>query len=486
LSATELHPVLNASPYQGYVYAYPHKTAYRPLCPVPLRKVWAEEPRNGLFLYIHIPFCTMRCGFCNLFTTANPKDQLVAHYLDALRRQAQAVREAMPDTKFARFALGGGTPTYLNEAELNELFDIAERVMGVSSAHIPAAIEASPDTLTAGKVELFRTRGAERISIGIQSFIESEAANAGRPQSRKDVDTALSLLADARFPTLNIDLIYGLPGQTVETWIYSVREALQYSPTELYLYPLYVRPLTGLGRSHKEWDDVRLACYRAGRELLLAAGYTQVSMRMFRREGQDNTKAEIPLTRRFAATSPLPNADLSAGRHSAGERSRQDAAGEGDFSSLPSRPLYCCQEDGMVGLGCGARSYTRGLHYSLDYAVMPKSVKEIIADYLARTSADFATAEHGFALDADEQRRRYLLQSILNTEGLDIARYTARFGTDPAEDFPDLHIFAELGLLEYDADRYFPTPLGLERSDALGPWFFSQRVRSLMAEYAPK
>ena len=140
----------------------------------------------------------------------------------------------------------------------------------------------------------------------------------------------------------------------------------------------------------------------------------------------------------------------------------------------------------MVGLGCGARSYTRSLHYSLDYAVSPKSVKEIVSDYLARTPAEFATAEHGFALDADEQRRRYLLQSILHADGLDAARYVARFGTDPADDFPDLRAFADLGLVACDGGRWFPTALGLERSDALGPWFFSRRVRQLMAEYEAK
>ena len=140
----------------------------------------------------------------------------------------------------------------------------------------------------------------------------------------------------------------------------------------------------------------------------------------------------------------------------------------------------------MVGLGCGARSYTRGLHYALDYAVAPKGVKGIIADYLARDAAEFATAEHGFFLDPDEQRRRYLLQSILHAGGLDESRYVARFGTDPADDFPDLPTFAELGLLNHDDGRWTPTPLGLERSDALGPWFFSDRVRGLMAGYEAK
>lgn len=438
---TAVHPLLSGSPYQGYVYAYPHKTAYRPLDPPrPLADVWADEPRGGLFLYAHVPFCTMRCGFCNLFTTPTPRAGLVRLYLDALRRQAETVRAAMPDARFARFAVGGGTPTYLDEAELGELFDLAERVMGADLRAIPVGVETSPDTLTPGKLAVLRGRGVDRVSIGVQSFVEAETAGCGRPQSRAVVDTALSLLAGAGFPTVNVDLIYGLPGQTVASWLGSLRAALAYRPQELYLYPLYVRPLTALGRSHKEWDDLRLACYREGRDLLLGEGYTQVSMRLFRR-------ADAP-----------------------------DAGG----------PAYCCQEDGMVGLGCGARSYTRRLHYSLDYAVGPKGVKEILADYLARDRHELAAADHGFELDADEQQRRYLLQSLLQADGLDAGRYAGRFGTDPADDFPDLRTFAELGLIGYDAGRWAPTPLGLERSDALGPWFFSPRAQSLMAGYEAK
>jgi oxygen-independent coproporphyrinogen-3 oxidase len=436
----EVHPALRGGPYQGYVYAYPHKTAYRRLDPPrPLAEVWAAEPASGLFLYVHVPFCTMRCGFCNLFTTPNPKAGLAALYLDALRRQAETVRAALPEPRFARFGVGGGTPTFFNDDELSALFDVAEQIMGADLRLIPAGIEASPDTLTASKVALLRARGIGRVSLGIQSFLESEAAASGRPQSRQEVDAALQLLDAADFPTVNLDLIYGLPGQTLQTWLYSIRQALAFAPDELYLYPLYVRPLTGLGRGRQGGDDIRSTCYRAGRELLLAEGYEQVSMRMFRRPG---------------------------------------AANDG--------PIYCCQEDGMVGLGCGARSYTRCLHYALDYAVSPKGIKAILADYLARGDTEFAAADLGFALDDAEQRRRYLLQSILNVEGLDASRYAARFGSDPANDFPDLRTFADLGLLEHQDGSWRPTATGLEWSDALGPWFFSQRVRGLMAEYESK
>lgn len=435
--AAAAHPVLAGPPYAAYVYAYPHKTAYRPLAPRPLRDVWADEPRDRLFLYVHVPFCAMRCGFCNLFTTANPPANLVPLYLDALRRQADAVRAALPDARFARFAIGGGTPTYLSESELDAVFALAEDMTG--GAAIPISVEASPDTLTAGKADVLAARGVSRVSLGVQSFEKAETGPAGRPQNRTEVETALTLLV-GRFPTVNVDLIYGLPGQTVRSWLDSVRAAVAFGVTELYLYPLYVRPLTGLGKSAKIWDDLRLSCYREARDLLASEGFQQVSMRLFRR-----------------GDSP-------------------EAAG----------PAYCCQEDGMVGLGSGARSYTRGLHYSFEYAVAARGVRDIIADYLARDEAQLAAADFGYELDADDQRRRYLLQSLLTADGLDVARYRSRFGSDPANDFPDLPTFADLGLLTTDGATWRPTALGLERSDALGPWFFSPRVRRLMTEYEPR
>jgi oxygen-independent coproporphyrinogen III oxidase len=125
---TRLERMLAGTPYAGYAYAYPHKSAYRTLePPVPLRQAWAGEPRAALFLYLHVPFCEMRCGFCNLFTTANPPEELVPRYLEALEREALEVREAIGPGRIARLAIGGGTPTYLGPAELHRLFDLADQ-----------------------------------------------------------------------------------------------------------------------------------------------------------------------------------------------------------------------------------------------------------------------------------------------------------------------------------------------------------------------
>src|ERR671932_1222479 len=111
---TALDRMLRETAYTSYSYAYPHKPAYRVLDPpVPLQELWAAERRDALFLYLHVPFCEMRCGFCNLFTTVNPKGGLETAYLDALQRQGRQVRASLGQASFARLALGGGTPTYL-------------------------------------------------------------------------------------------------------------------------------------------------------------------------------------------------------------------------------------------------------------------------------------------------------------------------------------------------------------------------------------
>ncbi|MFF7814399.1 STM4012 family radical SAM protein [Streptomyces sp. NPDC007945] len=437
-------------PYRSYVYAYPHKTAYRPLPERPeLAVLWADEPKDALSLYAHVPFCEVRCGFCNLFTRIGAPGELTTRYLDALDRQAVAVREALGDAapvRFAAAAFGGGTPTFLTAAELERLCDIAELRMGADLRAVPLSVETSPATATADRLAVLAGRGATRLSIGVQSFVDAEARAAVRPQRRADVEAALGRIRDAGVPVLNIDLIYGIDGQTEESWRYSLDAALAWRPEELYLYPLYVRPLTGLGRSgpaetDAEWDARRLRLYRQGRDHLLAAGYEQVSMRMFRRAG----------------AAPVGPDD------------------------------HACQTDGMIGLGCGARSYTAALHYSFDYAVDMREIRSIIDAYTE--TRDFSRAVVGRWVDGAEARRRHLLQSLLQAEGMELAGYEQRFGSSAREDFgAELDRFAAYGWLDGSAPEGLLrlSPEGLAYSDGLGPELFSPAVRAAMAAYEPK
>jgi oxygen-independent coproporphyrinogen-3 oxidase len=210
----------------------------------------------------------------------------------------------------------------------------------------------------------------------------------------------------------------------------------------VYLYPLYVRPLTGLARlaplADREWDARRLELYRVGRDRLLENGYMQESMRMFR---------------------------------------RKDAPDLGPDD-------YACQSDGMVGLGCGARSYTSDVHYSFDYAVDARQVRGIIDDFVGRTTDEFRYAECGIAMTDDERRRRHLLQSVLQAKGMPVDDYRQRFSADPDQHFGAvLGTWRRRGWLVDDDDTLRLTSAGLAYSDSLGPELFSTDVAAAMASY---
>jgi oxygen-independent coproporphyrinogen-3 oxidase len=424
--------------FQGYAYAYPHKTAYRPLDPpILLRDAWAEEDKDALFLYAHVPFCEMRCGFCNLFTTTHPGHDLLTSYLNALERQSTTMAAALGETaRFVRVAIGGGTPTFLEPQELDRLFQCLTSNFAIAP-RASMAVELSPATTLRERLDVLRKWDVRRVSLGVQSFVESETRALGRAQQPAQVRAALQQLRDFSFPILNVDLIYGVDGQTVESWQTSLRAALEFAPEEVYLYPLYVRPLTGLGLHGKTPADARLQLYRAGREFLLARGYRQISMRLFR-------------------------------------SSQAQAVGG---------PDYCCQDDGMVGIGAGARSYTRSLHYSSEWAVGGKGVRAILNDYVSRPKAHFAVADFGCRLDPPEQRRRFILKSVLRSDGLDAGHYNRRFGSALAEDFPGLAELLECSAVTWDGNRLVLTEAGMEWSDVIGPWLYSHAMRERMETY---
>ncbi len=440
----------NGSRFASYVYAYPHKTAYRRIEPaLPLGPLWANEPRRAaLFLYLHVPFCEQRCGFCNLFTQPVPQSERISAYLDTLDRQVTIVRRALDeggDFAVARAAIGGGTPTLLDAGQLERVLGMLRR-LGLPSGRVPMSVETSPETALLDRLRVLVEGGTDRISMGVQSFIESECKAVNRPQQAAEVHRALRAIRDAGTPNLNLDLMYGLPNQTPKTWDYSLRAALEYHPEEVYLYPLYVRPLTTLGRKERSApspagaqpgaiDRERVELYDQGRALLLEAGYRQVSMRMFQR----------------------PTATATAG------------------------PAYCCQDDGMIGLGPGARSYTRSVHYSSEWAVGARGVRDIIDRWIVKTDAELGVADYGFVLDDSEQRRRWLILSLLSDDGLDLAAYRARFDSSPIDDFPQLGEIADYTTTDGEMLRL--TAEGLARADAIGPWLFSDAVRRRMATY---
>ncbi|MBX2872641.1 MAG: STM4012 family radical SAM protein [Saprospiraceae bacterium] len=417
--------------YQQYAYSYPHKLAYREFDkPLSLKEVWQTENQTKLFAYLHIPYCEMRCGFCNLFTIANPKQGLDS-YLAALRREATTYRAALPNIQFEEYAIGGGTPTYLNVDQLANMLSIFKNVLGVDTNEKYGSIETSPKSINADKIKLIEAYGINRISIGIQSWIEAETKQLGRPQTPSLAAMAIRQLVDSAIPEVNIDLIYGINGQTTESWQYSLESTVAYQPTEIFLYPLYTRPLTGLAKINSQpTNENRPSLYRQGREYLLANGYEQVSMRCFR-----------------SLTAPTVPSNYDATLH------------------------------GMIGIGAGARSYTTKVHYSGPYAVSRKAIKSIIQHYSEQE--DFSSINYGIHLNEEEKIRRFLIKSLIDGGRLNTHTFREMFNQSIFE-LEVIQDFFDQGFLEKESNFIQLSRTGLEMEDWIGPALFSSQVNDRM------
>jgi oxygen-independent coproporphyrinogen-3 oxidase len=440
---SSLRTQLAANAYPGYVYGYPHKKTYRPLAePIPLASAWAEEERTALFCYVHLPFCRQRCSFCNLFTYVPAGDPVPA-YLDALAREMEGTAAALgPSFQFGRLYFGGGTPTYLTTPELVRLVKLLRDTLGVDPGRTHGCIEASPETLDVEKLAALRELGFERLSLGIQSLEEEELRAVNRRFDFEANRRAIELVGKAGFPHFNVDLIYGLPGQTVQTWLHSLEQVIASPATSLFLYPLYIRPLTGLERR----GDL-LPCptppqmgrlYDLAVQRLEEAGFRQLTMRQFRRDP--------------GVWSENSGGDLE----------------------------YRCQRHGMVGLGAGARSYTAGLHYSTPWKMITRNIRNVIDEYAQRLAEGDSAIRYGFVLDEDERYRRFVIQSLLY-DGLIWSDFAGTFQRDARDVFGDRWTaLTEEGLVELSAETVRLSRRGVRHADIVGQLFFSDRVNRLI------
>ncbi len=204
-------------------------------------------------LYLHIPFCEHKCLYCDFYSIApdgsrTDYENLVRRFLTALDSEI-ALRAADPeyhgpyDTVF----LGGGTPSLLSPTDINNLLGNLSRNFQISDL-AEVTLETNPGTVNAEKLRAFRTAGVNRLSIGIQSFHEDDLAFLTRIHSAEQAKTAVRDAQSAGFDNVSVDLIFSLPGQTLERWEYNLREALALQPKHLSCYSLIVEPTTPLWR----------------------------------------------------------------------------------------------------------------------------------------------------------------------------------------------------------------------------------------------
>jgi oxygen-independent coproporphyrinogen III oxidase len=225
-------------------------------------------------LYFHIPFCRRRCGYCDFVTFAG-FDRLIPQYVDALNKQVELMGDGSPvHTIF----FGGGTPSLVPVSCYQELSKTIHNHFDVlPDAEI--SLEANPGTVDLHTLSGYREVGFNRISFGMQSAREDELLILDRAHSMEEVKQAVRNSRSAGFTNINLDLIFGLPGQTLDNWKYSLETALELEPDHLSLYSLIVEEGTPLANQIENGllpmpdDDVAAEQYEWSCDLLAHAGY---------------------------------------------------------------------------------------------------------------------------------------------------------------------------------------------------------------------
>ncbi len=243
---------------------------------------------NTLGLYLHIPFCRSKCDYCDFYSVADRADRMDDYQKALLKHIAETAPQAKKQIVNSVY-IGGGTPTWYGERRLRELLSAVKRQFNVArDAEI--TVEANPDSADYKTLVRLRRAGVNRLSLGMQSSNDDELAAVGRPHKFYQVKEAVAAARKAKIKNLNLDLIFGLPGQTPERWIQTVEDALALEPEHLSCYALTVEEGTPLAKRAAAGlvlpDDDQLADrYLWTVDRLAEAGYEQYEVSNFARPG---------------------------------------------------------------------------------------------------------------------------------------------------------------------------------------------------------
>jgi oxygen-independent coproporphyrinogen-3 oxidase len=422
-----------------YVYSYPPRQTYRRLPDDVLSSVVQASltaPCDSFNLYVHVPFCHQICAFCNLYSVGRGNADLLARYVAAVKREMSSFRTSLGGKRVRTVYIGGGTPSLLPAALLEDLVQHIESCFECNIGDIPeVAIEVSPETLSPGLLDEYLRIGINRVNLGIQSFASRELCAIGRSYSGDAPLAALQQLARANFGNVCIDLIYGLEGQTIGDWQASIETALRWLPETVCVYPLTSRPWTGFAKRGFSGTDGRAkyARYDVARDLLVAAGYEQETHVRFR------------------------------------------IAGTGGYQQKANH--WACEA--VVGFGAGARSYLWQCDYRNGYSV--RNRRQALVSYLDAVESGGSARTEGFLMNDDERVRKAVVLGLIR---LDREWFRKRFGSDPCDVFRgEFAGLSELGLVDTNDEMVRLTSKGLRHRDAIVQLFFSKKVHELVREF---
>ena len=383
----------------------------------------------ALGLYIHIPFCARKCPYCD-FNTYAGLESLHDATVDALCIEMERWGPRLAGRTVSTVFVGGGTPTVLTAAQLERIFGAVHRCFTVD-AGAEITCEANPGTVDQAKFGVLRSLGVNRLSMGVQSFQPAELHFLGRIHSVEDVGQAFATARKAGFDNINLDFIFGLPGQTEASWCDTLERALALAPEHLSLYSLIVEPNTPLfhwvenGSVPEPDEDQAALHYERAMERLAAGGYIQYEVSNWARRTGECRDDETP--------------EL-ASRHN----------------------LIYWRNDDYLGIGPGAHSHLRTEEGSVQVERRWGNRKPV-PSYGKRMRAGDSVEDFAEEIAPPVGMGETMMLGLrLVREGVPLDRFTALHGRSLSDAFgTEVDRLCGDGLLTVDARRVRLTPRGL-------------------------
>ncbi len=384
-----------------------------------------EHPDDPLSVYVHLPFCEKRCLFCGCHVIVSPDRAQARPYLELLSREIELVAERLASRRtVSQLHLGGGTPTYHAPAELDALLGRFFRHFETAPG-AELAVEVDPRATTFEHLDVLAAHGFNRLSLGVQDFTADVQQAIGRVQSLERTEKLIEHARDRDFRGINVDLIHGLPRQTLDGFERSVDEVVRLGADRAAVYSFaYVPWIRGHQRKLDEASfpdrDLKRRLFATARERFLAAGYEPIGMDHFAKPDDELAVArrERRLRRNFQGYTVIPASDV-------------------------------------LGLGISAIGDMQG-------AYMQNAKK--LSHYGRAIESGTLAVERGIECSADDVLRREVIHELMCNLRIDVPRIERTFGVDFADtfavDLDELRVHEREGMVTISDERIEVTALG--------------------------
>jgi oxygen-independent coproporphyrinogen III oxidase len=362
-------------------------------------------------IYIHVPFCKSKCIYCD-FNSYPGKENLIPEYFDAVKKELMYFYQTSGGREIDTIFIGGGTPSYVDSSYIFELAEFMMNYLKVPS-DAEFSIETNPGTLSRGKLLEYRLAGINRISLGLQAMQDNILKYLGRIHTAEEFFRSLELVKDAGFKNINVDLIFGIPGQTAKDWTETLQKIIEMGLQHISCYSLKIEEgtplnkLIGEGISKPIDDEIDREMYYNAIETLSKHGYEHYEISNF----------------------ALPGYECKHNK------------------------LYWTEKE-YAGFGAGAHSFLNGCR---------SSNTNDIREYCRMVNETGNATVESSHIDRDEEMSEYMLLGLRLIKGVSFSEFRSKYEKDIHEVFGDkINSLVSRGLVQINDDNIRLTSLGLD------------------------